>query len=300
MKQEVPVKWLQYIDHFSMLKEAVHWEPLRQWTLSDVWRVTLHSGKTVIAKIGNESMAGELKIYKSILESLDLPRPSLYETYEDSSSNVFLMEDLGRTTVEMNPTAEYFAGAARTLAEMRKNAISRLGSLNPSVYKEFFKPQEKVIEDFKFVIESHSLYSTDELDLLKCFLEKLPKHLSRLYQGSPVTITHNDYNAKNLMIVNDSIVPIDWSNAYLSPHSGDLYCLIREAQENGVDKSVVIEAYKKLDNMDDLEWQIQVGGICWLIRGLCWVCEEGVNKVPVTRSWIPQMITAISECFDQL
>ncbi|WP_243299577.1 phosphotransferase [Bacillus litorisediminis] len=300
MKQEVPSKWIPYISYFSMLEEAVKWEPLRQWNLSDVWRVTLKSGKTVVAKLGNESMAGELKIYKSILEPLDLPCPRLYESYENSTSNVFLMEDLGRTTVEMKPTAKHFTNAARTLAEIRNTARSRLGSLESLVYSEYYKRQEQVLYDLNFIIESHVLYSDDELDLLRSWLEKLPKHLVRLYGGSSVTITHNEYNAKNLMIVNESIVPIDWSNAYLSPHLGDLYCLICEAEGSGIEKSVVIGAYSELDNIDDIEWQIQVGGICWLIRGLCWVCQEGIHKVPVTRSWIPKMITSIYECFEQL
>ncbi|WP_390847334.1 phosphotransferase family protein [Bacillus litorisediminis] len=187
-----------------------------------------------------------------------------------------------------------------TLAEIRNTARSRLGSLESSVYSEYYKRQEQVLHDLNFIIESHVLYSDDELDLLRSWLEKLPKHLVRLYGGSSVTITHNDYNAKNLMIVNESIVPIDWSNAYLSPHLGDLYCLICEAEGSGIEKSGVIGAYSELDNIDDIEWQIQVGGICWLIRGLCWVCQEGIQKVPVTRSWIPKMITSIHECFEQL
>lgn len=299
MKQEIPSKWLPYVIRFPMLEEAVHWEPLRQWSLSDVWRVTLTTGETIIAKLGNESMAGEVKIYQSVLQPLDLPHPRLYATFEDFRVNAFLMEDLGQTTIEMNPTMTNFSGAARTLAAMRKTALRNVDALKPSVYNEYFKCQVDVMQDFEYVIQSHSLYSVDELDLLKSCSEKLPKHLSDLYKKCPVTITHNDYNAKNLMVVDDSIVPIDWSNAYLSPHLGDLYSLLSEAQGSGVDKSIVIEAYRELDDIDDIEWHVQVGGICWLLRGLCWVCEEGVHKVPVTQSWISPMITAINECFEQ-
>lgn len=300
MNQEGPSKWSPYISHFPMLQDAVHWEPLRQWSLSDVWRVTLSSGKTVIAKLGNESMAGELKIYESVLQPLVLPRPRLYAAFQESGLNAFLMEDLGRTTVEMNPTETNFARAARTLSAMRKTALQHVHILSPSVYKEYFKSKEDVIQDFEFVMSRHSLYSDDELNLLKVCLEKLPNPLRDLYEKYPVTLTHNDYNGKNLMVVNGSIVPIDWSNAYLSPHLGDLYCLIREAQGSGVDKSIVIDAYRELCDVENLEWQVQLGGICWLIRGLCWVCEEGIHTVPATHTWISPMIAAIGECLEHI
>ncbi|TFB15035.1 hypothetical protein E3U55_12335 [Filobacillus milosensis] len=300
MKQGIPKKWLTYTNNFSMLEEAVDWEPLREWSLSDVQRVTFKSGDTAIAKMGHDSMAGEMRVYQSLLEPFNLPRPRLYDTYENATSNIFLMEDLGKDTIEMNPLQIHFVNAARRLAEIRKMATCRMSSLNSSIYQNYFKSQEDVLEDINFIMENQNLYTPDELGILKDCLEELPKHLDRLYREHEVTITHNDYNAKNLMITNQSIIPIDWSNAYLSPHLGDLYCLINEAEDNGIDKSVVIEAYSELDKSYDIEWQIQVGGICWLLHGLCWVCKEGIHKVPVTRSWMPPMISSINECFKQI
>jgi thiamine kinase-like enzyme len=150
-----------------------------------------------------------------------------------------------------------------------------------------------------FVLGNCSL-SIDESHTLHIALKELPVQLNRLYEEFPITLTHNDYNAKNLMVCRNSIVPIDWSNAYLSPHLGDLYCLISEAQKYGIEKSVIVEAYREHDHTELLDWQIQVGGICWLIRSLRWVCEEGIHKVPGTDKWVLPLILAIRDCMEQL
>ncbi|RPF50385.1 phosphotransferase family enzyme [Aquisalibacillus elongatus] len=300
MRQVVPPKWIDYVSQSSLLEQSAYWETLREWSLSNVQRVTLDSGTTVIAKMGHESMAGELDVYQSLLEPLQLPRPDLLEVYDNETSNILIMADLGRYTVEMDPQQIHFVNAAKKLAEIRDKSVEHLDSLSPSVYKKYLKSQESVLQELKSIKDCHTLFSPEELDILNTCLDKLPQLLDDLYRNFSITITHNDYNTKNLMITNQSIIPIDWSNAYLSPHLGDLYCLLEEAERFDVDQSAVIEAYSEEVEKDCVEWEIQVGGICWLIHGLCWVCEEGIHKVPASRSWIPDMILSINDCLKKI
>jgi thiamine kinase-like enzyme len=144
------------------------------------------------------------------------------------------------------------------------------------------------------------LLSPEHQLTLRDALEILPTHLNRLYKELPVTLTHNDYNPKNLMVVDGTIRPIDWSNAYLSPHMGDLYCLLREGEQAGVESAPIIEAYQSVARDRDLEWQISLGGLCWLIHGLRWVTEEGIHTVPGTASWVAPMMVEIQTCLGEI
>jgi thiamine kinase-like enzyme len=66
--------------------------------------------------------------------------------------------------------------------------------------------------------------------ILQRIIEWLPKPLEQLDLEVPLTMVHHDYHAKNIVKLNGGrILAIDWSNAYLSPPLGDLYCLMNEA-----------------------------------------------------------------------
>ena len=129
--------------------------------------------------------------------------------------------------------------------------------------------------------------------------EALPRHVERLYDTGRMTITHNDFNAKNLIVTAQGVRAIDWSHAALTPHLGDLSCLLRDATQHGVAESDVVGPYLARDPVTASAWHIPMGGLCWLIRGLHWTWDIGSRRpdgAPVTAA----MIRTMAELLDRM
>ena len=98
-------------------------------------------------------------------------------------------------------------------------------------------------------------------------------------------------------------MPIDWSIANLSPHLGDLYCIMQEASDYGVDETELIDAYFSVTDsshaVDNATWQIDIGALCWEIHVLRWIVEFGVNAVEEAKSWVPDIALSIRNIADR-
>ncbi|MNZ36639.1 hypothetical protein D3C78_540670 [compost metagenome] len=119
----------------------------------------------------------------------------------------------------------------------------------------------------------------------------------------PISIVHHDYHAKNLLIKDNGIMPIDWSLAYLSPHLGDLYCLITEASAwSNLSREEMISAYLDVADLqlDDLNWQLRIGGLCWLIKTLHWLVYGGTDIIPGSNAWIPDLLNDATNLYQEL
>ena len=283
-----------------MLKEVLKADLLRRWPLSEVWRLRLQSGETIIAKRGIDSMASEGEVYQILLNRLNLTRPQVYDSYTEAHCSILLMEDLGTVNLEKDPGRENYASAAKMLAEIRLSSQKQIssGRLNASELHKFVQPEDRVFNDLQKILVSLDL-NKEDTRILQEAMTRLPDELNRLYREYPMALTHNDYNAKNIMVQQNKIIPVDWSNASLSPHLGDLYCLIQEAERNEIERSFIVNAFQERFYTDMLDWQIQIGGVCWLIRGLCWVCEVGITKVPGTENWVAPLVEGIHRCMIQ-
>src|SRR5699024_7456330 len=115
-----------------------------------------------------------------------------------------------------------------------------------------------------------------------------------LYKHFPITLTHDDYHPKNLIYHNGEVVIIDWAYAYLSPHLGDLYCLIQSAKDYNIPSRDLIEAYcEGLDKrlVMDIEWQIKIGGMCWAIYALRNLIDFGIDAIPDAKEWLPGLVS---------
>jgi len=127
----------------------------------------------------------------------------------------------------------------------------------------------------------------------------MPDHIEELYRTVPMTIVHQDYHAKNLLIQpNGGIMPIDWSNAYVSPHLGDLYCLMSEARNLGhAAEEDIISAFLEGSHLhaDQLRWQVRLGGLCWLIKTLHWVVYRGADIIPGSEAWVPDLLQDVED-----
>ncbi|MCM3627771.1 phosphotransferase [Paenibacillus glycanilyticus] len=290
----IPTRISAYQAAIPMLHNVTEWTLLRQWALSEVYRVTLATGESRIIKWGGNEMAGEANIYDQLVYPLQIKAPAIFHYVELQDSGVMVMEDAGDSNLEEQPMPAYFLEAARELARFRLAATANLESLP----KEVINAHTVSSEDFLCLLED--LLRSDRLagsiSLLR-LRELLPPHLAKLEHSVPLSIVHHDYHAKNLLIQhNGGIMPIDWSNGYLSPHLGDLYRLILEAQAfGGLSKEEVIAAYREDADItiEQLNWQISVGGLCWLIKTLRWLAYGGTEIIPGSDAWVPDLMNDV-------
>ncbi|WP_270180884.1 phosphotransferase family protein [Alkalihalobacillus sp. CinArs1] len=298
-----PQAWTEYIHLVPALKNAVVWKSLRQWSLSEVWRVTMPGGNTMIAKKGMGENSREAAVYEHLLRPLKVDSPIIYNAISEGSVGILLMEDVKGKSVEENPDGRYFIEAARKLAAMRTEVRSRLANKGTGIKDVFYLKKDKLINDLVHLKKQHQLLEINQDVNLQRALDVLPQHLEQLYKRFPVTITHNDYYPKNMVGINKTLKIIDWANANLSPHLGDLYCLITSAEEYGVSPKEVIDAYRNNVTEElaiDLDWQITMGGICWTIYMLRWLIDYGVDAIPEAKDWVPDMVNELERLLETL
>ncbi len=303
MRAETPEKWRGCEKAMPRLKDAVSWEPLREWSLSNVYRITLRSGGTMIAKWSGGRMVGEVDFYNGVLAPLRIERPEIYASHRDDRGSFYIMEDLGGDTLEAKPFPAYFVMAARQLAIIHTAASAgiREGNLPEETFNRYYRGADHFLDCLAY-LERHPFFNSGQKVVLHHAAETFPEHLFRLYRQFPVTVVHNDYFPKNLIVANGRIRVIDWTNAYLSPHLGDLYGLMSEARDYKVDPEELLEAYfleiggdESPYDVSTLRWMAHMGGICWLAHTMKWIVEYGRHVIPGSDAWIDDMILELQK-----
>ncbi len=299
--------WLKQCGHSSYLKNVVKLEVLRKWSFSEVLRLTLDDGNTIIAKISKGPMSKELDIYNDILIPANIDIPAIFDSFRTDIGNIMLMEDLGYRTVEKEPQSYHFIEAARQLARIRLLVLNyvKRDDITYENFQRHFVPKEQYLEDIGYLITLQDSKLADYKEILRRVPNVLDKNLALLYRDYPVTITHNDYHSKNLIIKGKRIVPIDWSLACLSPHLVDLYCIAQEASDYNVSETEMIDAYFSIMNgkyaVDNAtyQWQVDIGALCWEIHSLRWIVEFGIDAIQEAGEWIPAFALSIRNIIDK-
>lgn len=294
--------WLELIADSLKPAKVVGIDPLREWSLSQVFRLTLDDeGRTLIAKRGIPTKGPtELEIYRECLIPLAIDAPTVFASYASDSEYILLMEDLRGTDLEQQPSKSAFLNAARKLADIRASA-DRIGKIRDSDLQRHLLTKDQLLLDFDYVTEHAGSEHRDALGGLNSF----SRHLDRLYQELPPTLNHNDYHAKNLLNVSGRIVPVDWANARISPHLGDLYCLINEGKDQHISREALIGAYRsglKDRGLQEevTDWHLDIGGLCWSVHCLQWILEFGLNAIPISKTWVPDFLTEICAIVSRL
>jgi hypothetical protein len=275
-------------------------ELLRGWGLSEVWRIRLDGAtrKSVIVKRGVGELAGEALRYHQLVGPLGIPAPRLLA---EGGPGVIVLEDLGGPNLEDRPTAEGYEQAVRVLARMRSESALRL-TADPALAAGL----RRSTADFVAVAARAEAAMTDlRPDLAGALDDPTRAMAGRLEQlsGEPATVVHGDFQAKNLLHTpgGGGIVTIDWSDAYVHPHLGDLYLLLREGRKQGRIDGVRMDALPELfareagSDLPAVIDQLVTGGLCWTMIALRWVVETGVHAVPVSRGWIDELVTDLRE-----
>src|SRR5262245_13446976 len=99
--------------------EALSGELLREWASSEVWRMS-YGLRSVVVKHGTDTQSGEAAAYQRLVIPLGLPAPRLLYAGDE----VLVLEDVGRVTLEQEPTADGFLAAAEVAADIHGRAVS--------------------------------------------------------------------------------------------------------------------------------------------------------------------------------
>lgn len=297
--------WLDVFSESLRPTKIVSVASLRSWSLSQVFRLTLDDGHTLIAKRGVPTKGPtELEIYQECLVPLGIDAPIIFESHTNDAEFFFFMEDFGGIDLEQQPYRSHFLGAARKLAEIRSSS-TKIREISDSVLQKHLLTKNQLLCDLEYVLEHAGTEHRRVGEILRKNVGSFSIQLDRLYQEVPVTLNHNDYHGKNLLNIDGRIAPIDWANACISPHLGDLYCLIEEAKDQHIPKAIVVEAYASaLEALGAQEkttdWYIDMGGLCWNIHCLQWIFQFGLNAIPVSKNWVPDFLVEICSTMSRL
>lgn len=297
----IPSKLSAYRTKAPLLNEAQEWSLLRKWALSEVYRIKTGHNQSRVIKWGGNEMAREAAVYTELVHPLEIKAPQIFEIHHMKDSVVIIMEDAGRLDLEKQIEPQYFIEAARELARLRAKATINLQKfLSSKAIETYTVSKADFLQMLDDLVVSDQLSEKRFLHNLKPVLSD---HLDTLYERVPTTLVHADYHAKNLMIQKDGIMPIDWSHAYLSPHLGDLYCLINEADHcSNLSSEDLLSAFLEESNvnMEDLNWQMQIGGLCWLLKTLRWLVNGGTDTIPGSEAWVPNLAQDMENIYRQL
>jgi hypothetical protein len=267
---------------------------LRGWALSEVWRIRLDGAnrKSVIAKRGVGELAGEARRYRELVVPLGIAAPRLLA---EDGSGVIVLADVGGDNLEDRPTAEGYEEAVRVLARMRAESALRLAA-DPALAAGLRRSAADLVGVADKAATALTALRPDLTGAIDDPIQAMTHRLEQL-SGVPETIVHGDFQAKNLLHApGGGIVIIDWSDAYVHPHLGDLYLLLREGRKQGRIDSVRMDALPALfaheagtDRQIVID-QLVTGGLCWTMSALRWVVETGVHAVPLSREWIDELV----------
>ncbi|TDD49099.1 aminoglycoside phosphotransferase [Kribbella antibiotica] len=252
--------------------DALHGELLRQWASSEVWRLS-YGLRSVIAKRGTDTQSGEAASYERFVIPFDLPAPRLL--YGDSE--VMVLEDVGRVTLEQEPTAEGFIAAAGLLASIRTAPATGPSGFPPERAKEL-------------------------ADRIGVDVAPLTEALDRLHREAPSRVVHGDFVPKNLVTDGVRWTAVDWPLTYLAPHLSDLYTLIREAVALGHDRGSIVAEYVAVSGADPflVDRQFLVGGGAFCLRALNFLITEGLQTIPESASWVDPLLAELTDLVEQL
>jgi hypothetical protein len=265
---------------------------LRGWTVSEVWRIHLAgvTRKSVIAKRGLGELSGEAQIYQELVVPLGIATPRLIAA---GGPGVFVLEDLGGDNLEERPTAEGYEEAVRVLAGMRAESARRLAR-DPALGAHHRRSDADLVATAERAAAATARLRPDLAGALDEPIQALISCLGRL-TGEPATIIHGDFSGKNLLHTpGGGIIAIDWSDAYVHAHLGDLYLLLREGERQGIVRMEALPelfAHEAGTDPRTVTDQMRTGGLYWTLKSLRWIAEVGVHEVPIMRDWIDELVT---------
>lgn len=263
-------------------RDELSGDRLRYWGSSEVWRLS-YGLRSVIVKRGSDAQSTEGTAYERYVRPLRLPAPELIELVHLDGAVLLVLEDVGRVTLEQEPSLDGFLAAVELLAEIRSVEVD-----GPSEF-----------DGGRLVELAADSSASGLVDRVETRLRPAADELHRLVRPA---VVHGDYVGKNLVTDGQRWTPVDWPLTYLAPQLPDLYTLTREAVALGHDRDLLVRRYCEAAEADPelVERQVLIGGCGFTLRALSWVIEEGVHTVPSSKDWIAPLFEELDGLLDQL
>jgi hypothetical protein len=260
-------------------------EVLRRWGSSEVWRLS-YGLRSVIVKRGSDAQSTEGTAYERIVRPLRLPAPELFDLVRLDGAVLLVLADVGRVTLEQEPSLDGYLAATELLARIRAVEVAGDSEFGPDRAPELAaRVASRASEGFERKVE-----------------QRLRPALTELHRTVRPRVVHGDYVGKNLVTDGTRWTAIDWPLTYLAPQLPDLYTLIREAVAFGHDRDLLVTRYCAAAGADRelVERQVLIGGCGFSLRALAWVIEEGVHTVPSSKDWIDPLLEELDGLLDEL
>jgi len=253
-------------------------ELLREWGSSEVWRLS-YGLRSVIVKRGSDAQIGEATAYERFVVPLKLPAPELIHHATTDDAVLLVLADVGRVTLEQEPSAEGFLAAAELLAAIRSRGSGE-SEFTGEQLAELVRRVDAIGEDLAGRVIARVVPALDEL-----------------HREAPAAVVHGDFVPKNLVTDGRRWTAVDWPLAYRAPQLSDLYTLVRDAVAVGHPAEPIVARYLESSGADaDLvRRQLAVGGVCFIVRALGWIVTEGHRLVPPSKDWIEPLVAELDQ-----
>ncbi|MDO8644775.1 MAG: phosphotransferase [bacterium] len=211
------------------------------------YRVHLGETKTFIVMQlppGKSSVSEEITNYQGGLPEIPflnivrflaqggIPVPKIYREFPEKK--LILLEDLGNETIEKRferkpEEKEFWYKKAIDLLIQLQQKTTTLGFDCVALQRSFDQTLLNwELDHFReYGIEARLDKQITDED--KKSFEKWSRLISQTMLQAPYVLTHRDYQSRNLMIRNESLVLIDFQDALLGPVAYDLVALLRDS-----------------------------------------------------------------------
>jgi hypothetical protein len=259
-------------------------ELLREWGSSEVWRLS-YGLRSVIAKRGSDSQAGEAAAYERFVVPLGLPAPTLIHLASVDDAALLVLGDVGRVNLEQEPSELGFLAAAELLATIRSKPVD-----GPSEF-----PADRLLDLLNRATPISAV-------LRNRVAAVVAPELDALHREVPSAVVHGDFVPKNLVTDGTQWSAVDWPSAYVAPQLADLHTLVRDAVALGHQGEPIVARYLEASGADPdvVRRQLVVGGVCFTLLALCWIVEEGLRTVPPSNDWVDPLLIELNDLTAEL
>ena len=236
-------------------------------------------GAAVIAKrAGAAEVELELRLYRELLPTLDIPVLELYGSLSDADDAVWLfLEDAGETWYAPGDP-DHRALAVAWLAGLHTFPVSDVDWL-PRTGTTYFRGQLDLAVDGVTASLTHPSVPADDLDVLSALLRCLVDTVSPRWgeveaecAGARECLVHGDFVPKNVRVVNgfrqQRLVGFDWETSGVASPAADL-ALLSHAADRKAYHSLVAGSWPGV-SFEDVERQWRVGRLLRLVHAVRW------------------------------
>lgn len=170
----------------------------------------------------------EAEIYREILQQAPVSTPRFYGYSNDDNKKVWLAIEYlsGSNLLKDIPYAENFAKAAAWIGHLHKFYESRPCPVVKMYDTAYYEIWLKSVENLFGILK-------DKHPWLPAVCGYFKENL-HLFTASPQTFIHGEYYAKNMLVKEGRIYPIDWESAAIGPAEIDFASLVEGWDEERI------------------------------------------------------------------